>query len=77
DHLKGGAPEIYRKLAELTGTPFSPVASIFPLRIRETPIPDAFVLVQLPLPAGIDNVKVLERIHPDVVVRQAHASGLS
>ena len=23
------------------------------------------ILVQLPLPAGIDNVKVLERIHPD------------
>ncbi|XPE61298.1 tetrahydrofolate dehydrogenase/cyclohydrolase catalytic domain-containing protein [Shigella flexneri] len=23
------------------------------------------ILVQLPLPAGMDNVKVLERIHPD------------
>lgn len=30
------------------------------------------VLVQLPLPAGIDNVKVLERIHPDKDVDGFH-----
>ena len=30
------------------------------------------ILVQLPLPAGIDNVKVLERIHPDKDVDGFH-----
>jgi len=30
------------------------------------------ILVQLPLPAGIDNVKVLERIHPDKAVDGFH-----
>ncbi len=32
------------------------------------------ILVQLPLPAGIDNVKVLERIHPDKDVDGFHPS---
>ena len=31
------------------------------------------ILVQLPLPAGIDNVKVLERIHPDKDVDGFHS----
>ncbi|EBQ5939495.1 bifunctional methylenetetrahydrofolate dehydrogenase/methenyltetrahydrofolate cyclohydrolase, partial [Salmonella enterica subsp. enterica serovar Enteritidis] len=30
------------------------------------------ILVQLPLPAGIDNVKVIERIHPDKDVDGFH-----
>ncbi|ETJ44834.1 Bifunctional protein FolD, partial [human gut metagenome] len=30
------------------------------------------ILVHLPLPAGIDNVKVLERIHPDKDVDGFH-----
>lgn len=39
--------------------------------LNQDPVIDG-ILVQLPLPAGIDNVKVIERIHPDKDVDGFH-----
>lgn len=39
--------------------------------LNQDPLIDG-ILVQLPLPAGIDNVKVIERIHPDKDVDGFH-----